>query len=140
MHTTPSMGNDHSAKRPRHFCLSTVRPERSEAKSKGERNLGSTWPIRPRFDKLSTNGMGKRLLRTHGARALHFLAAQFGEELLDAVEALLQLRGRTGVGNAQGSRLAEGRARHRRDELVFQQRLAEVDVVLDRLAVVRLAK
>src|SRR6185437_11256507 len=79
-------------------------------------------------------------LRADGAHLLHLFVAQLGEERLDAREALLQLLGRAGVGNAQRPRLAECGARHRRDELVFQQRLAEIDVVFDRLAVVRLAE
>ena len=39
-------------------------------------------------------------------------SGEFGEEFAEAAQALGQLRGRAGIGDAQRARLAEGRARH----------------------------
>src|SRR3546814_12665649 len=67
-------------------------------------------------------------------------SGQLGEELLDPLQPRRQLRRRAGVADAQAARLAEGLARHAGHALGFKQRVAQFDIVVDDLAVVRLAE
>ena len=60
------------------------------------------------------------------------------QDLFD--EALGQLRGRAGIGDAQGTRFAEGRARHAGDALGFEQRIAEVHIAADGMLAVPLSE
>src|SRR5690554_3326481 len=58
-------------------------------------------------------------------------SGQPGEEVLDSLQALGQLRLRTGVADAHGTRFAEGAAGHAGHALGFQQRRAEIDIAAD---------
>src|SRR5580765_562742 len=73
------------------------------------------------------------------SRITNHQSLQLGEEFAEALESRRELRRRAGVADAQCARLAEGRARHAGHALAFEQRVAQVDVVGDDLAVVRLA-
>src|SRR6478735_1628841 len=63
-------------------------------------------------------------------------STQLGEELGEALQAVGELRRRTGVGDAQALGFAERGTRHAGHALGLQQRVAEIHVAVDRRAVV----
>src|SRR5690348_12367255 len=85
-------------------------------------------------------GKRKRAASTANPDSRLPVSFQLCEKFLDALQAAVELRARAGIGDAQRARLAEGRTRHGRHALGFQQCRAEIHVVLDARAMVRFAE